>query len=323
MDLSQIAQPIQADLEVFEERFREVLSSDSPMIYEITQHLMRKKGKRLRPVAVLLAARACGGKELSGLEPAVAIELVHTATLLHDDVIDESDFRRGQDSVNHKWNNTVSVLMGDYLFAKAFKIMVGKRSPQLYSIISQATERVSIGQLDEIREMGNFNLNEEQYLRIIANKTASLFAAACQAGGMSCETGMKFETGLMAFGEALGMAFQIADDLLDYVGSTEQLGKEVGKDLLEGKVTLPLIAALKQAPEAEREQFMDFLRNGYSREGFPRILEFVTCRGGLEYSRNKARDFSENAEGYLEKLPESQYKQSLKKLVQFAVSRKK
>lgn len=323
MELSRVIEPIQLDLEAFEKLFREVLSSDSIMIYEITQHLLQKRGKRLRPIAVLLTARACGDELLSGLEPAVAIELIHTGTLLHDDVIDESDFRRGQDTVNHKWNNIISILMGDYLFAKAFKIMVGKKSPALHSIISEATERVSIGQLDEIREMKNFRLKEEQYLRIITNKTASLFAAACQAGGMSCPSGVKFAAHLQKFGELLGIAFQITDDLLDYVGSATQVGKEVGKDLLEGKVTLPLLAALHQAPADEKERTIDFLENGFDHSGFARILEFVTKWGGLDYSRQKARSLGEKAGIFLAELPDTIFKQRLTDLVEFAVQRQK
>jgi octaprenyl-diphosphate synthase len=201
--------------------------------------------------------------------------------------------------------------------------MVGKKSPALYSIISQATERVSIGQLDEIREMRNFHLKEEQYLQIITHKTASLFAAACQSGGMSCPGGAKFEANLQKFGEALGIAFQITDDLLDYVGSSTQVGKEVGKDLLEGKVTLPLLAALHQAPADEKERTIDFLENGYSRSGFARILEFVTKWGGLAYSRQKAHSLGEKAGAFLAELPDSIYKQRLNDLVEFAVQRQK
>ena len=323
MDLSAILEPIRSDLEAFEKRFQEVLASDSSMIYEITQHLLQKRGKRLRPAAVLLTARACEDDRLFGLEPAVAIELIHTATLLHDDVVDESELRRGQYSVNHKWNNTVSVLMGDYLFAKAFKTLVGLKSPALYSAISRATEKVSIGQLDEIREMRNFTLAEERYLHIITNKTASLFAASCQAGALSSAGGEKYEGNLREFGETLGIAFQITDDLLDYLGSTQQVGKEVGKDLQEGKVTLPLIYALAHSPALEREQTLEYLQNGYSKESFQQILQFVDKWEGLEYSRRKARDLGEKALTYIRDLPEGQFKQSLTGLVQFAVSREK
>ena len=323
MELVRILEPIRPDLEGFERQFQEVLSSDSPMIYEITQHLLQKRGKRLRPVAVFLAAKACGDKNLSGLDAAIAIELIHTATLLHDDVIDESELRRGQYSVNHKWNNTISVLMGDYLFAKAFKTLVKMKSASMYSAISQATERVSIGQLDEIREMRNFDLSEERYFHIITNKTASLFAAACQAGGLCIAEGEEIEQDLRKFGEALGIAFQITDDLLDYVGNTQKVGKEVGKDLLEGKVTLPLIAALRQSRGPEKAELFDFLKNGFSKEGFPRVLEFVEKYRGVEYSQNKAREMGAKAWSCLKELPDSPYKDSLKDLVEFAVERDK
>jgi octaprenyl-diphosphate synthase len=323
MELSAVLESIRPDLEAFDNRFKEVLSSDSPMILEITRHLLNTAGKRLRPAAVLLTARACGDQNLSGLEPAVAIELIHTATLLHDDVIDESDVRRGQHSVNRKWNNTVSVLMGDYLFAKAFKTLVGLKSPSLYRVVSRATEKVSVGQLEEIKELRNYDLSEEKYLEIIGNKTASLFAAACQSGCLSSNPGSEFEARLHNFGEQLGVAFQITDDLLDFVGSAEQTGKEVGKDLLEGKVTLPVIYAMSQAPADEKARAIEFLQNGFSPEGFERIIGFLKEWQGLEYARNRARLIGEQALSCLQGLPENRYKKGLEELVDFAVNRQK
>ncbi|MCI0531330.1 MAG: polyprenyl synthetase family protein [candidate division Zixibacteria bacterium] len=319
MELNSILGPVQEELNQFEKRFDQVLSSDSEIIYEISQHLLKTRGKRLRPASVLLCARACGLNSEVSLEPALAIELIHTATLLHDDVIDESAVRRGQHSVNRKWNNTVSILMGDYLFAKAFKELVGMESSLLYSAISKSTEMVSIGQLDEIRETRNFNLGEEAYLRIITNKTASLFAAACQAGSLLADA--KYQPCMYEFGKTLGIAFQITDDLLDYVGSEKNTGKEVGKDLLDGKVTLPLIFALQKAPDKEKTETLEFLQNGYDTAGFPRVSQFVEKWGGLEYSSRQAQSKARQAAGCISALPESRYKDSLHALVKFAASR--
>lgn|SRR5574341_729515 len=323
MNLSQIVEPIQEELTAFEEKFKEVLSGESSFICEITEHLLENHGKRLRPACTLLVSKALGEKSIKAVETAVALELIHTATLLHDDVIDQSPTRRGGMTVSYKWGNLVSVLMGDYLFAKAFKTLMGINSPEIMKTISQATERVSIGQLNEIKEFKNFALAEEEYLKIISDKTASLFSAACQAGCILKESAENKISGFKHYGQNFGMAFQIVDDVLDLIGKQELTGKEVGTDLREGKVTLPLIYALQREAPEKRRKILKYLENGYSDSSFEKVVSFIQKKGGTDYSQKKAREFGENALQAIRFLPDSIYHQSLKDLVTFALNRDK
>ncbi len=323
MNLTQILEPIQEELTAFEERFKEVLSGESSFIWEISQHLLENHGKRLRPACVLLVSKVFGQDSEKGVETAVALELIHTATLLHDDVIDQSPTRRGEMTVSYKWGNLVSVLMGDYLFAKAFKTLVGIGSPEIMQTVSEATERVSIGQLNEIKEFKNFALAEKEYLKIISDKTASLFSAACQAGCiLKDSTGFKI-SGFKLYGQNFGMAFQIVDDLLDLIGKQELTGKQLGTDLREGKVTLPLIYSLQREAPEKRKKILKYLDNGYSDSSFEKVVAFIQEKGGTVYSQKKAREFGENALQAIRFLPDSVYHQSLKDLVTFALNRDK
>ncbi len=323
MNLNQILEPIQEELTNFEKRFKEVLSGESSFIWEISQHLLENHGKRLRPACTLLVSKALGEESTKGVETAVALELIHTATLLHDDVIDQSPTRRGEMTVSYKWSNLVSVLMGDYLFAKAFKTLVGIHSPQIMQTVSEATERVSIGQLNEIKEFKNFALQEEEYLKIISDKTASLFAAACESGCILKDSNQNKIAGFKIYGQNFGMAFQIVDDLLDLIGNQEITGKEVGTDLREGKVTLPLIYSLqKEAPE-KRKNILKYLENGYSDSSFEKVVSFIQEKGGTAYSRQKAAEFGQNALKAIQFLSGSVYYKSLRDLVTFALNRDK
>ena len=323
MNLNQILEPIQDELSAFEARFKEVLSGESSFIWEISQHLLENHGKRLRPACVLLVSRAFGEKSERGIETAVALELIHTATLLHDDVIDQSPTRRGEMTVSYKWSNLVSVLMGDYLFAKAFRTLVGIGSPSIMKTVSSATERVSIGQLNEIKESKNFALAEGDYLKIISDKTASLFAAACESGCILHQSDQKQIAGFKIYGQNFGMAFQIVDDLLDIIGNQEKTGKEVGTDLREGKVTLPLIYSLQQEAPTKRKNILKYLENGYSNSSFEKVVSFIQEKGGTVYSHKKASEFGQKALESIQFLPDSIYNKSLKDLVAFALKRDK
>jgi octaprenyl-diphosphate synthase len=254
---------------------------------------------------------------------ALAIELIHSATLLHDDVIDQSQKRRGQVSVNHKWSNLVSVLMGDFLLANAFKLLVKTESPYLLSSISKATEQVSMGEMNQIQESHNFELDEKTYFKIIAEKTASLFAASCESGAIAAEVGKKSREQLKSYGLNLGMAFQITDDLLDWIGETEKTGKSLGNDLKEGKITLSLIHTLKSAEESSRKKIFELLENDFNQKDFDHILSIIKGNGGVEYSKQKAHSFGEKALSQLSDLKDSEYKESLENLVRFVIKRDK
>ncbi len=319
--LEDLIQPVKADLDQFDRRLAEILTGDSPLISSIARHLVDNRGKRIRPAFLFLLARASDLYHEQGINASLAIELIHTATLLHDDVVDNSNFRRGQETVNYKWTNLISVLMGDYLFAKAFRLMVETGSIPLVEAISRATERVSVGELRQVEETSNFDLSEDEYLKIIADKTASLFAVSCEAvpilAGMNGDARRRFSH----FGESIGTAFQIADDLLDYTGDIKVTGKEPGNDIITGKVTLPLIYTLRQSDRKCRKEILDILGNGVGEGGFRRILKYVSDSGGLEYTARRAAEIAEDGALAIKNLGDSVYQASLISLVEFSITR--
>lgn len=329
MDVNSILSPIKKDLALFDRKLKESLDSDSALISQVTGHLVNRRGKRLRPAMVFLTYGVCVNSRAGSvadpkvMNTALAIECIHTATLLHDDVVDQSKVRRGQVSVNHKWNNLISVLMGDYLLAKSLRLIVETKSPSLLSTISRATENLSIGEMNEVQESHNFDLDEDAYLRIISEKTASLFTASCESGAVAAGVGNRVRRRLKEYGQNLGMAFQIIDDLLDWVGETEKTGKGLGNDLREGKITLPLIHTLRESDPIARKSILRLLENDFNRKDFRRILSMIKGNGGMEYARKKAGAFGEKALDQLSELKDSQYKRALKHLVRFVIEREK
>lgn len=329
MDVNSILLPIKGDLVLFDRKLQENLGSDSTLISQVAGHLVNRRGKRLRPAMVFLSYGLCansGDRSASSprvMNVALAIECIHTATLLHDDVIDQSKVRRGQISVNHKWNNLVSVLMGDFLLAKSLRLIVMTKSPSLLSTISQATENLSIGEMNEVQESHNFDLDEETYLQIISEKTASLFTASCESGAVAAGASNSLRHKLRDYGQNLGMAFQITDDLLDWVGETEKTGKSLGSDLREGKITLPLIHTLRECDPASKKSIHRLLENDFNRKDFQKILLMIKGNGGMEYARKKAKAFGQKALGCLSGIEDSRYKKALSNLVRFVIQREK
>lgn len=320
-ELKGLTSPVAKDLAAFDRRLGKYLQVDSAMINAIIRHLMGSPGKRLRPVILFLSARAGGYSSPKLIESALAIELMHTATLLHDDVIDESEIRRGRDTVNHRWSNLISVLMGDFLFSRSFQLLVATHSPELIRAMSIATERVSYGELRQIEEVANYELSETEYVKIISDKTASLFSMACETGPILKIASNSERKRFRDFGEYLGIAFQIADDLLDYVGDKKKIGKQPGSDLLQGKVTLPLIHALASSSKPSRAEVTRIISNGFDQRGVERVLAFVTDQGGIEYAYGRALHYSERAGSLIEKLNVSPYTRAMQKILQFTVSR--
>lgn len=277
----------------------------------------------MRPAFLFLSSRAANNFSEYSVDASLAIELIHTATLLHDDVVDESDLRRGQETVNYKWKNLISVLMGDYIFAKAFRIMADAASMELIRAISRATERVSVGELRQIEETENYSLSEDEYLDIIADKTASLFAVSCETGPILNLRPNDERRRFADFGEKIGTAFQIADDLLDFVGDPQDTGKEPGNDVLNGQVTLPLIYSLRKVNEASNREIVKYLKSGKgeAEDKFARINAFVKENGGLDYTYRKARELGESALDSISGVGESVYYDSLTGMVRYAVAR--
>lgn len=322
--MQEYASPVQPDLELFDRRLADYLKGDSPLISSIARHLLKSRGKRIRPAFVFLSSRASDNFTEHSVDASLAIELIHTATLLHDDVVDAADVRRGLKTVNAQWTNLISVLMGDYLFAKAFRIMVAANSMDLIAAISRATERVSVGELRQIEETANYSLSEEEYLEIISDKTASLFNVSCETGPILNNRHRTERERFATFGEKVGTAFQIADDLLDFVGDPEVTGKELGNDVLTGKVTLPLIFALKQVNEASGREIISYLSDSDKRggeEAFEKVYRFVHENGGVDYAYRRADELCRQGLDALPHNESSVYYQSLAAMVHYTVAR--
>ncbi|UCC80958.1 MAG: polyprenyl synthetase family protein [Candidatus Zixiibacteriota bacterium] len=318
MELAKVLAPVSEHLDNFEIEYKRALETDSVIIKEITEHLYGGPGKRLRPALIFMTA---GVYNDASIYSALAVEFIHTATLLHDDVVDESRSRRGIETVNHKWNNLVSVLMGDYFFAKAFNMLVKAGSPEIMASFARATERVSVGELNQVFYTGNFDITEERYLNIIADKTASLFACSAEAGALCAGINGGIREGLKKYGEKVGMAFQITDDLLDLIGETKKTGKTLGSDIREGWVTLPLIQALKNDYGRSRERIKGVIGNEVGQSGIREVVDFVKNNGGIEYAEQKARGYVQDAVDILHSLDGLPMKNVLEEFAVLAAAR--
>jgi len=311
---------VQDDFGLVDDLIRKNLNSNVPLVEEIASYLIEAGGKRLRPLLVLLSARAAGYQGEDHIKLAAIIEFLHTAMLLHDDVVDESDLRRGRKTVNSAWGNAPSVLVGDFLHSRAFEMMVEIGNLRVMRILSRATNLISEGEVQQLANLRNPYITEDEYFEIINRKTAMLFQAASHTGAVLAGADEKSETALRDFGHHLGIAFQLVDDQLDYQGDTIELGKNVGDDLAEGKVTLPLIVALRHGAEDEKSFITEtILKGGTERLG--EVIELARSTGGLRYTReaaNKQRCLALDALG---SLTESPCKDAMTTLINFVVDR--
>jgi octaprenyl-diphosphate synthase len=296
------------------------LSSDVVLINQVGHYIISNGGKRLRPMLLLLTAKALGQVTDSHLILAAVIEFIHTATLLHDDVVDESALRRGQESANAVWGNAASVLVGDYLYSSAFEMMVRTHNMRVMEILSKTTTAIAEGEVLQLLNCNNPDTTEAKYLEVIARKTAILFSAATRLGAVLSNASQEVEDCLAAYGQHLGIAFQLIDDALDYKASTEELGKNLGDDLAEGKPTLPLIYAIAQGTPRQAQIVIDAIRNG-SRESFTEVYDVVKSTQAIEYTEQQAQQQVQQAVAALACLEDSIYKQALTLLAEFAVQR--
>jgi octaprenyl-diphosphate synthase len=293
------------------------LHSDVGLVENIGHYIIDAGGKRLRPVVVLLSALANGYQGVDHLKMAAVIEFIHTATLLHDDVVDVASLRRGRQTANAQWGNAPSVLVGDFLYSRAFQMLVEIEHMPIMSVMANATNVISEGEVQQMANAGNPDISEEIYRQVIYRKTAKLFEAAAQVG--ACLAG-KNQDAMIAYGKHLGLAFQIADDVLDYQGDIEVTGKNIGSDLAEGKMTLPLIFARDNAGS----EHADLIRKaiaGKTADDFGTILQVVNTSGGLSYSRQQAAKEVELAKHALVGMPDGEYKHVLLDLAEFSISR--
>jgi octaprenyl-diphosphate synthase len=296
------------------------LSSDVLLINQIGHYIIGNGGKRLRPMLLLLAAKALGKVDDHHLVMAAVIEFIHTATLLHDDVVDESVLRRGKESANAVWGNAASVLVGDYLYSSAFEMMVRTNKMRVMEILSKTTTAIAEGEVLQLLNCNNPDTTEEKYLEVIARKTAILFSTATRLAAVIANADAVTENALAIYGQQLGVAFQLIDDALDYKASTEELGKNLGDDLAEGKPTLPLIYAIQQGNEQQAKIVIDAIRQG-SREAFNEVYAVVKATNAIEYTEQCAERAVAKAIASLAVLPDSDYKTALELLARFSVQR--
>jgi len=327
LSLSNILSPVQSELGEFAKRMRSSLISDVPIVNLIGKYLVRTKGKQVRPAIVLLAAKACGGVTDTSYRAALLVELLHTATLVHDDVIDEADTRRGFASIRALWRNKAGVLMGDYLLAKGLLLTIASKQFHLLEITSTAVQRMSEGELYQLQKSRQLNTDEAAYFRIIGDKTASLFATCAEMGAASVSSnGENAEQRAMLreYGECVGIAFQIRDDLFDYEEKSALIGKPVGNDLSNRKLTLPLLYTLSKIDEKEARRIRSLIKaKKVSDSERKLIIGLVTATGGIDYAKQKAEEYSERARTVISSLLESDAKQSLIDFSKFVIEREK
>ena len=321
VSLDSIRAPIRDDLVRVDEVIRRRLHSDVALVRAIGQYIVDAGGKRIRPALLLLSAGALGVRSDTRHEMAAVIEFIHTATLLHDDVVDESTLRRGRKTANAEFGNAASVLVGDFLYSRSFQMMVEAGNLRVMQVIADATNVISEGEVLQLLNVNDPDTDEESYLRVIRYKTARLFEAATQVGAILAGASAPVEASLTEYGMRVGTAFQLIDDVLDYSGDLADMGKNLGDDLAEGKPTLPLIHALRQSGnEDERQRIRRAIEQGGLDEMEP-ILATIESTGALEYTRRLAQDEADQALTALNALPESPYKKGLAALARFAVER--
>ena len=310
-------------MNLFENKFKKSLKTTVPLLDKIMHYIIKRKGKQMRPMFVFLCAKLFGETKESAYTAASLIELLHTATLVHDDVIDESNFRRGVFSINALWKNKISVLVGDFLLSRGLLLAVEKNEFELLKIVSHAVKDMSEGELLQIEKTRKLNITEEVYFEIIRKKTATLISACCAAGASSSETSRKNISQMKIFGEKVGIAFQIKDDLFDYT-QNPLIGKPTGLDIREKKMTLPLIHTLNQINKKEKSFIINTIKNdSKNSKKVEQIINLVKENKGLEFAENKMNEYYSESIKLLEKFDDNEAKDSLKKLVEFVVKRKK
>ena len=309
-----------ADMREVDGVIRHRLASDVVMINQIAHYIISAGGKRLRPMLVLLFANALGFKGRERFELAATVEFIHTATLLHDDVVDESALRRGRQTANALFGNAASVLVGDFVYSRAFQMMVSVNSLRVLEVLADATNVIAEGEVLQLMNMHDPDISVEDYLRVIRYKTAKLFEASARIGAVLAQAGQQVEESCASYGRSLGTAFQLIDDLLDYEGATAQLGKNVGDDLREGKPTLPLLVAMERGSPEERQLIRHAIEHGEV-DRLPDIVEIVRHTGAIAATRDAARAEAEKAAEALDVLPESTHRQALLELCFRSVDR--
>ena len=322
LSIDEIKRPIDKEIDAFEEKFKASMFSKVPLLDRITHYIVKRKGKQIRPMFVFFAANVCGGVTEATYRGAALVELLHTASLVHDDVVDNSFQRRGFFSVNALWKNKIAVLVGDYLLAKGLLLSINNNDFSLLKIVSTAVQQMSEGELLQIEKVRRMDISEDVYYEVIRQKTASLIASCCACGAASAGADEITINKMHSFGEKIGIAFQIKDDLFDF--GVDDVGKPKAIDIKEKKVTLPLIYALNNASKIDKKRIINLVKNHNDEPAkINEIINFVTQNGGLTYAENQMLIYQDEAFKILDTFPESSSKKSLENLVRFTTERKK
>lgn len=323
LSLKEIKRPFQKELMEYEKTFKSVLSSNINLIDTVVKYVIKSKGKGLRPLLVLMSAKLVGQPTPETYTVATIVELLHTASLIHDDVVDSAHVRRGLPSINAMWKNKVAVLMGDYMLSKCLIGASSTGNLRTMQVLAESAKRLSQGELSQIEKSRKLNITETEYFEIISDKTAALISSAAELGALSTSKNVDDHQRLKEFGENLGLAFQIKDDLLDYFGHQSIIGKPVGNDFRDKKITLPLIFAFKHASGDEISKIKKSLKRGVSSKEVKQIISFVQKKGGIAYAEEKKNDYAQKAKTCLDYYPDSEVKQSLLQFVDYTVQRTK
>ncbi len=322
LSINEIKKPIAADIDAFEERFKTSMQSSVPLLDRITHYIVKRKGKQIRPMFVFFSASICGGINEATHRGASLVELLHTATLVHDDVVDNSYQRRGFFSINALWKNKIAVLVGDYLLSKGLLLSIDNGDFKLLKIVSEAVKQMSEGELLQIEKVRRMDISEEVYYDVIRQKTASLIASCCACGAASAGADEETIEKMRLFGEKIGIAFQIKDDMFDF--GTDDVGKPVGIDIKEKKVTLPLIYALNNADTTTKKRMINLVKNHNDDPvKIDAIIDFVNQTGGLAYAETQMKKYREEAYNLLNTFPAGDARTGLEQLVQFTTERNK
>jgi octaprenyl-diphosphate synthase len=312
------------DLKNVELQFKKDLHSDVPLIRKVGEYVLASGGKRIRPALLLLSSKLCGYHGDRHVPLASVVEFIHTATLLHDDVVDNANIRRGKDSANSVWGNEASVLVGDFLFSKSFSLMVASGNLQILDVLSRATTKIAEGEVLQLICTADLDMTEARYIEVVKSKTAVLISAACQAGAILGGVSPEREQAMADFGMDLGIAFQLMDDILDYVADEEQFGKSIGHDLEEGKITLPLIHTLLHCTPAEQEQIAAIVTSDeFSKDDFQQILALVNRYGGIDVTVAAAKGYIARCKANLELFEDSPGKRALLGIADYVVTRER
>ena len=321
--LLQVRELLQEELAIFDDLVAQELTSSVPLTEEITQHIFKSGGKRLRPLLLLLCAKAANPSAkltTRHYELAAVIEFVHTATLLHDDVVDNSSMRRGKETANKIWNNQASILVGDFLYSRAFQILARDNNSNTMKTLAATTNALAEGELRQLMNQFNPDLGEADYLKVITEKTAQLFSAAAEIGTITAQASLDIQKAAADYGLHIGIAFQVIDDLLDYTSASEQLGKNSGDDLADSKTTLPIIYAITASSSAQANYLKETIKTGNTTE-LENILKILNETKALEKTRQKAEHHADKAAKALAQFPESPYRQAMQDLITFGLAR--